>query len=100
MHPFVGLFCSVGYLVVMALDVLCFFTLVRLLAGRVSYSWLLAFDRVGQPLVNGYVVHLQRGIERFGVRGISDQQLLALGLLIASALRLSLAALLSQLGRV
>jgi hypothetical protein len=100
MYSFVGLFCGVGYLAVMALDVLCFFTLVRLLAGRVSYSWLLVFDRVGQRLVRGYTIRLERGMEHLGVGGISEQKLLALGLFIASALRLVLAALLGQLGRV
>jgi hypothetical protein len=65
----------------------------RLLADRLSHPWQRAFDRIGEPLVRGYTVYLERGMEHLGVRGISEQKLLALSLLIASALRLSLAAI-------
>jgi molybdopterin/thiamine biosynthesis adenylyltransferase len=91
---------SVAHLAVTALDVVCFFILVRLLACRLSFPGLAAFASAGRPLVNWFVTQLERGLKPISARRPSEQTLLALGLLAAATIRFFLAALAAVMSTV
>jgi hypothetical protein len=88
------------HLVVMGLDVLCFFVVVRLLVYHWSHPGLSAFDNIGRSLVRWFVAHLERGLCHISSGNHSEQTLLVCGLLIAATMRLSLAAVAAALSAV
>lgn len=99
MNVFPGLVSGLICLVVMAIDVVCFFILIRLLSRRFKHPWLTALDHAGDPLIRCLVDHLSRMLPRLGVRVLSEHRLLVCGFLFAAILRLSLVALIGLINR-
>ena len=99
MDLFWGLVSGLIYLVVMAIDVVCYFVLIRLLFRRFKHPWLTALDHAGEPLIRCLVDHLGRMLPRLGARVFSEHRLLAWGVLFAAVLRLSLVALIGLINR-
>jgi hypothetical protein len=83
----------------MAIDVVCFFILIRLLSRRFKHPWLTALDHAGEPLIRCLADHLGSVLPRLGVRLSSEHRLLAWGFLFAAVLRLSLVALIGLINR-
>jgi len=92
------LLCGCVHLLAMALDVLCFFILVRLIASRLPHPLLTAFERAGRPLVQRVTARLQGGLDYLGLGRWSEQTLVACALLAATVSSVSLKALTGVMG--
>ena len=78
------------WLVATAIDVVLFFVLVRLLSLRWSVPWIVTFDAVGRPLVNGLLTVFEK-IKRGNLRRLREGPKLVLCMAILWTLGLLVA---------
>ena len=85
------------YLIVLPLDVLVLFVGIRVLVRRWPRRWLIAWDRIGTPLVELYLEQVGPVAHKLGADRLSEkgQMMLSFGILLA--LRLVLAGILRLL---
>jgi hypothetical protein len=91
-----NLLLSFVHLVLLALDIICFFVIIRMLCHRVNRAWLKTFDSVGGPLVDLYVSYLQKAINRISSKTFSQAALLNIAMLTLVIARIFLVALFSK----
>jgi len=96
MSILINLLLSFAHLVLLALDIICFFVLIRMLCHRINRSWLNTFDSVGGPLVDLYVSYLQKAIKRISSKTLSQAALLNIAMLTLVIARIFLVALFSK----
>ena len=84
------------HLVLLALDIICFFIIIRMLCYRINRSWLNTFDSVGGPLVDLYVSYLQKTINRISSKTYSQTALLNIAMLTLVMARIFIVALFSK----
>jgi hypothetical protein len=84
------------HLVLLALDIICFFVIVRMLCHRVDRVWLKTFDSVGGPLVDLYISYLQKVINRISSKTFSQAALLNIAMLTLVIARIFIVALFSK----
>lgn len=84
------------HLILIAVDLMVFFMLVRALCCRWRTSWLMAFDSTGQPIVDLFTGCVQAGIRHISHRNCSKNTTFLVGMLVLMFLRISLAALLGK----
>jgi hypothetical protein len=92
----INLLLSFVHLVLLALDIICFFVIIRMLCHRINRSWLNTFDSVGGPLVDLYVSYLQKAIKRISSKTLSQAALLNIAMLTLVIARIFLVALFSK----
>lgn len=95
MALFLGLLNGLVYLIAIAIDVVCFFILVRFLAYRFKHPWLTALNHAGEPLLRGLLGQLQCILPRLGIRDHSEHGLLAWGFVLAAVVWLALGVLMT-----
>ena len=96
MGLFMSLIFSIVHLTLLALDIICFFVIIRMLCHRVDRVWLKTFDSVGGPLVDLYVSYLRKAINRISSKTFSQAALLNIAMLTLVIVRIFLVALLSK----
>lgn len=84
------------HLVLLALDIICFFVIVRMLCHRVDRVWLKTFDSVGGPLVDLYVNYLQKAIKHISSKTFSQAALLNIAMLTLVIAKIFIVALFSK----
>jgi len=92
----INLLLSFVHLVLLALDIICFFVIIRMLCHRINRSWLNTCDSVGGPLVDLYVSYLQKAINRISSKTFSQAALLNIAMLTLVFARIFLVALFSK----
>lgn len=78
------------HLVVVAIDVVAFFFIVRLLVARWPIAWLKALDGAGTPLVDGLYETLGKRVGVASFHGASKALIAMLVLLALGAMRMAL----------
>lgn len=98
MGLFTDLILSLVSLILLAIDIIFFFVLVRMLSLRWCTPWLVAFNSTGKPLVDWFISQLQTRIGRITSKSYSDKALLVAGMVILIFVRffLGTVALLSK----
>ena len=96
MTMFMSLILSIIHLVLLAMDILCFFIIIRMLCQRVNRVWLNTFDSVGKPLVDLYVSYLEEATNRISAKRFSQTALLNSAMLTLIVARILLVALFSK----
>ena len=96
MSILINFLLSFAHLVLLALDIICFFVIIRMLCHRINRSWLNTFDSVGGPLVDLYVSYLQKAIKRISSKTLSQAALLNIAMLTLVIARIFLIALFSK----
>ena len=96
MSILINLLLSFAHLVLLALDIICFFVIIRMLCHRINRSWLNTFDSVGGPLVDLYISYLQKVINRISSKTFSQAALLNIAMLTLVFARIFLVALFSK----
>lgn len=91
-----NLLLSFVHLVLLALDIICFFVIIRMLCHRVDRVWLKTFDSVGGPLVDLYISYLQKVIKRISSKTFSQAALLNIAMLTLVIARIFIVALFSK----
>jgi len=84
------------HLVLLALDIICFFVIIRMLCHRVDRVWLKTFDSVGGPLVDLYISYLQKVIKRISSKTFPQAALLNIAMLTLVIARIFIVALFSR----
>ena len=77
----------------MAIDILFFFMLLRLLCYRFDASWLSTFASVGKPLVDWSTNYIKKAANCFSRKIYTERSLLAIGMITLFFVRFFLAAL-------
>ena len=81
MSPFDYLVAGLIYFLIIGIDVLSFFIIVRVIRPHWSPSLLVAFDSAGKPLLDWLITRLKKVLPRQGQTNISEQKLLGIGFL-------------------
>jgi hypothetical protein len=84
------------HLVLLALDIICFFVIIRMLCHKINRPWLNTFDSVGGSLVDLYVSYLQKAINRISSKTFSQAAWLNIAMLTLVIARIFLVALFSK----
>ena len=92
MGMFMYLFLSIVHLSLLALDILCFFVIVRMLRSKLNWAWINTFDGVGGSLVDLYISHLQKTINRFSAKKFSTTGLLNIAMITLVIVRILIVA--------
>ena len=82
------------YLLVIAIDVLTFFSIIRLLCHKWTVPSLEAFDTTGTPLVDWFVSHVEGVLSRISHRSFSQRTQLDIGIVVLILTRIFLTVLL------
>lgn len=90
MDIMVNLFVGVLHLIVVAIDVVAFFFIVRLLVTRWPIAWLKALDGAGAPVVDGLYETLGKRVGVASFHGASKALIAMLVLLALGAMRMAL----------
>ena len=93
MGIFMSLILSIVHLTLLALDIICFFVIIRMLRYRVNWAWVNTFDGVGGSLVDLYVSYLQKIINRVSSKRFSTPALLNIAMITFVIARIFLVAL-------
>ena len=93
MGIFMSLVLSIVHLTLLALDILCFFVIIRMLHSKLNWTWINTFDGVGGSLVDLYVSHLQKIINRVGTKRFSTPALLNIAMITLVIARIFLIAI-------
>jgi len=97
MGLFMYLILSFVHLLLLALDILCFFVIIRMLRSRLSYIWIKTIDDLGGPLVDLYVSYLQKTINRISTKRFSTPGFLNIAMITLVITRIFLVALFRKL---
>ena len=92
----INLLLGFVHFVLLALDIICFFVIIRMLCHRVNRPWLKTFDSVGGPLVDLYVSYLKKAINRISSKTFSQAALLNIAMLTLVITRIFIVALFSK----
>lgn len=90
------LILSFVHLLLVAIDLLFFFTLVRLLCYRWQSRWLTAVNSAGRPLVDWFSGYVQKGLNHFAHGNFSEKAVLLVGMSTLTLARFVLVALFSK----
>jgi len=96
MGMFMYLILSFVHLFLLALDILCFFVIIRMLRSRLSYIWIKTFDDVGGSLVDLYVSCLQKIVNRVSTKRFSTPGLLNIAMITLIVIRILIVAIFGQ----
>jgi hypothetical protein len=91
-----SLLLSLVHFILLALDIICFFVIIRMLNRKVDRVWLKTFDSVGGPLVDLYISYLQKVINRISSKTFSQAALLNIAMLTLVIARIFIVALFSK----
>ena len=97
MGLFMYLILSFVQLSLLALDILCFFVIIRMLYSRLSYTWIKAFNDVGGSLVDLYVSFLKKTITRLSNKKFSVPALLNIAMITLVIVRILIVAVFRKL---
>ena len=100
MGIFENIIAGILYLAIMSLDIVILFSSIRLLVNRWPYKWLLAFDRVGEPLVKCCLTCCDQVARRLGIDTFRPQRRLVCTLLGLMTIRILLAGIWQLLVRL
>ena len=78
------------HLFFVAADLLCVVVLVRLLSYKWQAQWLTTFNSAEKPLVDWFVLQIQKAMVRVTAKQYSEKQLLVIGILTLALIRLFL----------
>jgi hypothetical protein len=78
------------YLAVISLDIMIFFTSIRLMVRRWPNKWLCALDHVGAPLVKLCLEYLTRVAHRLGAHRLNEKTKVSISLCVLIIVRLLL----------
>ena len=84
----------VVYLLMIAIDVLMFFAIIRLLCGKWATPCLGAFDATGTPIVDWFTNHIERVLYRLSNKTFSQRTQLSIGIAVLVLARTLLTAVL------
>jgi len=90
------LILSVIHLFFVATDILFLLLLMRMLSYRWQHHWLMAFNSVGEPVVDWFTGFIERGLTHFSKKTFSQRMVLFIAMLTISFLRIFIVALFSQ----
>lgn len=93
MGLFSSLLLSIVHLMLLAIDILSFFILVRLLCYGWHAGWLKALDTTGKPVVDWFIDYVQRIATHLTTTKYSQRAQLAAGMLVLVLIRSLLVAL-------
>ncbi len=85
-------------LVMIAVDVLLVFVLLRLIGHRFNSEWLTVFNRTGAPFVDRYIAHVRKGTAWVRPGSYSEKTVLAFGLLALACVNISLNLIIKAVG--
>ena len=88
-----NLLLSFVHLILLAIDIICFFVIIRMLCHRINRTWLKTFDSVGGPLVDLYISSLQKTINRISSKTFSQPALLNIAMLTLVIVRILIVAI-------
>ena len=97
MGIFMSLILSIVHLTLLALDIICFFVIIRMLRYRVNWAWVNTFDGVGGSLVDLYVSYLQKIINRISSKRFSTPALLNIAMITLVIVRILIIAIFRKL---
>lgn len=97
MGMFMNLILSIVHLILLAMDILCFFVIIRMLRCRLNWAWITAFDGVGGSLVDLYISYLQKIIKRISTKRFSTPALLNIAMVTLIIIRIIVVAIFHQL---
>lgn len=90
------LILSLIQLLLVAIDILLFFILVKILCYRLNLALLTALDSIGTPLVDWFIEYIRKALGHISQKYFSRRALLVTGMLALMFLRLLLGALFSK----
>ena len=93
MGIFMRLILSIVHFTLLALDILCFFVIIRMLRSKLNWAWIKTFDGVGGPLVDLYISYLQKTIDRVGTKRFSTPALLNIAMITLVIVRILIVAI-------
>jgi hypothetical protein len=88
MGLFANLVLGSVHLLLAAADVLFLLLLARILGYRWQPAWLTAINSAGKPLVDCFTSHIERRLDRLGLKVPSERTVLFVGMLALSAVRI------------
>ena len=92
-----NLLFSFVHLILLALDIICFFVIIRMLCHRINKTWLKTFDSVGGSLVDLYISYLQKMINRVSTKRFSTPALLNIAMITLVIVRILIVAVFRKL---
>jgi ABC-type Co2+ transport system permease subunit len=84
------------YLLLIAIDILLFFALIRLLHDKWTTPGLDAFNATGTPVVDWYDNYIEKVLRRFSNKSFSQKVRLSIGIGALALARISLTAVLCR----
>jgi len=96
MGLFSNLLFSIIHLVLLAIDIVSFFVLVRLLCYRWKTGWLKALDATGAPVVDGFTGCIRKTASRLTKKTYTPRAQLITAMLVLVLIRTLLVALFSK----
>ena len=92
MGIFMRLILSLTHFVLLALDILSFFVIIRMLRYKLNYVWINTFDGVGGSLVDLYIRSLQKIIGHVSTKNFSTPALLNIAMITLVVVRILIVA--------
>ena len=96
MGLFTNLVLGLVHLLLAAADVLFLLLLARMLSYRWQPAWLTAINSAGKPVVDWFTSHIERGLDRLGLRAPFERTVLFVGMLALSTIRILVVLLLGR----
>jgi len=93
MGLFTNLILSLIHVLLIAIDLMLFFLLAKILTYKWQNSLLTAFNSVGKPVVDWFTNYLEKGVHHLSSKTYSQKMLLVIGMLVLMFARLMLVAL-------
>ena len=97
MGIFMRLILSLTHFVLLAIDILCFFLIIRMLHTRLNWAWIHTFDGVGGSLVDLYISYLQKTVAHFSSKRFSSVALLNIAMITLVVVRILVVAIFGNL---